>query len=218
MRIAIIGAGTLGSALSRAAVKAGHTVVVTDKEPHQAAAVAGDTGASAADDTAAAIDGADVVVLAVPRTALVAVAQGLAQAAPGKVVVDATNPPATSTEQLIERRYRGPRHLAVMASAAELQQRLPGAPVVKAFNTILASRYASPTEDGTPLDAFYAGDDERAKAVVAELAGSLGFRPVDVGGLRHARALEEMALLNVSLNARSGWSGRSAWKLVGPIG
>lgn len=48
-------------------------------------------------------------------------------------------------------------------------------------------------EDGRPLDGFYAGDDEAAKQTVAELLTSLGFRPIDAGGLRMARSLEEPA-------------------------
>ena len=88
--------------------------------------------------------------------------------------------------------------------------------MVKAFNTVFAARHASPTEQGVPLDGFLAGDDEAAKAVVAELVGSLGYRSIDAGGLRMARALEEMAFLNITLNARNGWPWQSGWKLVGP--
>lgn len=61
-----------------------------------------------------------------------------------------------------------------------------------------------------------AGDDADAKARVADVATSLGFAPVDAGGLRLARALEEMAFLNITLNATNGWAWQSAWQLVGP--
>ena len=102
-------------------------------------------------------------------------------------------------------------------SAAELlQQQLPGASVVKSLNTVFASRYANPTEDGQPLDALLAGDDAEAKATIAQLLDSIGFHPVDAGGLRMARALEEIAFLNISLNAGNGWSWQSAFQLVGP--
>ena len=87
---------------------------------------------------------------------------------------------------------------------------MPGASVVKAFNTIFASRHAAPTEDGMPLDAFIAGDDSAAKTTVAELATSLGYRPIDAGGLRMSRSLEEMAFLNITLNAANGWPWQSA--------
>jgi predicted dinucleotide-binding enzyme len=55
-----------------------------------------------------------------------------------------------------------------------------------------------------------------AAATVAQLLTSLGFRPVDAGGLRMARSLEELAFLNITLNVRNGWSWQSAWKLAGP--
>jgi predicted dinucleotide-binding enzyme len=60
-----------------------------------------------------------------------------------------------------------------------------------------------------------AGDDAAAKARVAELATSLGFAPVDAGGLRFARSLEEIAFLNITLNASNGWAWQSAFQLVG---
>jgi predicted dinucleotide-binding enzyme len=90
--------------------------------------------------------------------------------------------------------------------------------VVKAFNTILAGRLNDPVVDGVPLDGFYAGDDEAAKSVVAELIAALGFRPLDVGALPVARALELMAFINIGLNMRNGWSWQTGWKLLGPAG
>lgn len=129
--------------------------------------------------------------------------------ADGKVIIDSTNPLNETYSDL---------ETPGSSAAEQLQPRAGGASVVKAFNTILASRHANPTEGGTPLDAFYAGDDDTAKSTVAELATSLGYRPVDAGGLRMARSLEEMAFLNITLNARNDWSWQSGWKLVGPTG
>lgn len=209
MKIAVIGAGNVGAALSRAAVQAGHAVTIAAVHPEHAATVAADTGAVAAASSVDAVTGTDVVVLAVPGSAVASVAGELAGAVSGQVVVDATNPLNDSVTDLV---IQG-------ASAAEdLQALLPGVPVVKAFNTVFAARHANPTEQGDPLDAYYAGDDEAAKATVAAFAASLGFHPIDAGGLRMARALEEMVFLNITLNAAIGWSWQSAWKLVGPTG
>lgn len=83
---------------------------------------------------------------------------------------------------------------------------------------MFAANQASPEIDGTPLDGYIAGDDEAAKRTVAELLGAIGYRPIDVGGLSAARALQHMAFLNITLNARNGWPWRSGWKLVGPTG
>jgi 8-hydroxy-5-deazaflavin:NADPH oxidoreductase len=49
-----------------------------------------------------------------------------------------------------------------------------------------------------------------------ERGASLGYRPIDAGGLRMARTLEEMALLNIVLDVRNGWTWQTGWKLVGP--
>jgi NADPH-dependent F420 reductase len=209
MHVAIIGAGNVGSALSKAAVAAGHTVSVSATSPEKAAAVAAETGARPAVNNVDAVTDADIVVLAVPGSAVTAVADELAPAVSGKVVVDATNPlNATFTDLDIEE----------TAAAQTLQRHLPDARVVKAFNTVFAGRLSSPVEQGVPLHLFHAGDDADAKKTVSEFAASLGFRPIDAGGLRMARALEEMAFLNISLNASQGWSWQSGWALLGPTG
>ena len=209
MRIAVIGAGNVGGALARAAVAAGHDVVLSAAHPDKGRATAGAVGARAADSNTAAVEGAQVVVLAVPGTSAAAVAGELAPALDGAVVVDATNPLNESYSDLA---------IAGTSGAEAVQQAVGAVPVVKAFNTVFAGRYAAPTEAGTPLQVLLAGDDATAKAkgTVAELATSLGFAPVDAGGLRQARALEEMAFLNITLNATKGWAWQSAWQLVGP--
>ena len=207
MKIAIVGAGKVGGGLSAAATKAGHNVVISAADPASAAKTAADTGATAAASNAEAVQGAEVVVLAVPHSAVAQVVANLGAALDGKTVVDATNPLNDSYSDLT----------TTGVSAAEaLQQQAPDAKVVKALNTVFASRYATPTEDGQPLDAFLAGDDIDAKAQVSELVASLGLRPVDLGGLRMARTLEELAFANISLNAGNGWTWQSAFRLVGP--
>lgn len=207
MRIAIIGAGNVGGGLAGASTTAGHDVVLSATDPAGVRETAARTGARAATSNADAVDGAELVVFAVPGSAVAGIAAELTEALTGKVVVDATNP--------LNDTYTGLTTAGV--SAAELlQQQLPGALVVKSLNTVFASRYAAPTQDGQPLDALLAGDDADAKATVATLVESIGFHPVDAGGLRMARALEEIAFLNISLNAGNGWSWQSAFQLVGP--
>lgn len=207
MRIAIIGAGNVGGGLAGAATTAGHDVVISAGDPTSARATAERTGAVAANSNRQAVQAADVVVLAVPNGAVAGIAAELAGVLIGKVVVDATNP--------LNDTYTGLTTDGV--SAAELlQQWLPGAAVVKSLNTVFASRYGNATEGGQPLDALIAGDDATAKSTVAALVESIGFHPVDAGSLRMARSLEEIAFLNISLNAGNGWSWQSAFTLVGP--
>jgi len=207
MKIAIIGAGKVGGAVATGAVTAGHVVTVTDADAAAAHSTADRSGAQASSELAGAVAEADVVVLAVPYGALSDVASQIASGAQGKVVIDATNP--------LKPDYSG---LAVSgrSGAEEVQDLLPGAKVVKAFNTTFASNQATGSVDGLQLDGFHASDDKGAKAVVAELLSGLGYRPVDAGPLSAAQALEHMAFLNISLNATNCWSWRSGWKLVGP--
>lgn len=207
MRIAIIGAGNVGGGLADAATTAGHDVVLSASNPASAQQVAARTGATAVNSNAEAVEGADLVVLAVPGSSVAGIGAELAEALSGKVVVDATNPIDDTFTDLTT---------TGVSSAEQLQQLLQRATVVKSLNTVFASRYGNPAEDGQPLVALIAGDDANAKAGVARLVESIGFCAVDAGGLRMARALEEIAFLNISLNARNGWTWQSAFQLVGP--
>lgn len=207
MQIAIIGAGNVGGALATTAVKSGHTVTLAATDADKVGQAAAAAGANAATSNLDAVRDAEIVVLAVPHAAVAGIAAELGEALQGKVVVDSTNPLNDTFSDLVT---------SGRSAAEELQDALPGVPVVKAFNTIFAGRHGNPTEVGLPLDAFIAGDDADAKAKVGELAGSLGYRVIDAGSLRMARSLEEMAFLNISLNAANGWVWQSGWKLVGP--
>jgi predicted dinucleotide-binding enzyme len=208
VRIAVIGAGNVGTTLARAAIAAGHSVTISAAHPDRARTAAEATGATAAASSGEAARGADMVIVAVPYPALRDVAADLDDLVSGVAVVDVTN--------TLKPDFSG---LATETSAAEeLQQLLPGASVVKAFNTVLGPNQANPVVDGVTLDGFFAGDDQAAKAKVAELLEAIGYRPLDVGGLSAARGLEYMAFLNIGLNARNGWPWRSGWKLVGTTG
>ena len=205
MKIAIIGAGNVGSALGASAVKAGHTVSISASKAESAERAAGESGARAARTNREAVEGAEMVILAVPGDAVDAVIGELGDALSGLIVVDVTN--QMSPEALCE------------SAAERIQKKAPKARVVKAFNTAFAVHHADPQVDGTSVDAFAAGDDAEAKAAVLRLADQIGFRAVDAGGLKMARALEGMALLNIQLNMRGDdWSWQSGWKLVGPTG
>lgn len=202
MKIAVIGAGNVGKALGSSMVRAGHHVTVSASTPDSAQAAAREIGASAASSNSDAVRSAEVVVLAVPFVgAGDDVASEIADEAAGKVIVDATNP--------VKPDYSG---LATdgTSAAEEFQRRLPGASVVKAFNTIFAANQANPRPE---IDAYVAGDDEEAKQKVVELEKSMGFTPVDVGPLAQARYLEGMAWINIGLNAANGWGWSSIWRL-----
>lgn len=85
------------------------------------------------------------------------------------------------------------------SGAEELQQKVPAAKVVKAFNTVFASTMDSGTARGEQISALVAADDDEAKHTAMELASSIGFDAVDAGPLQSARLLEPMALQNILL-------------------
>ncbi len=176
MDITIIGAGNVGKALTGSAIRVGHSVTLSSASGESARLAAGLMGAGAAASNREAVDGAEVVVLAVPYSAVEDILDEVGEALDGKILVDATNP--------LKPDYSG---LATggASGAEEIQARVPGARVVKAFNTQFAARQAEPTVSGLRADGFVAGDDAQAKAAVLGLVEAIGFNPVDAGGTRH---------------------------------
>src|SRR5215213_8433075 len=108
MRIAIVAAGNVGTALSAAAVAAGHDVAVSATTKENAEEAAAAAGARAAADNADAVNGAEIVVLALPHAAVAEVANELGPALAGKVVVTRPTPstPPSRTWSRWERRPR----------------------------------------------------------------------------------------------------------------
>lgn len=206
MKVAIIGAGNVGTALATSFKRAGHEVIIASRDPEDAGAVAVATGARVAESNAAAAAEAELVVLAVPFSSAADVAREIAPAVAGKPVVDTTNRMSFGAA--------GPEIDTSSSNAEDLAALLPEAHVVKAFNTLFASKQLDPTSAGVELDGFVAGDDAAAKAHVLELVASIGLHPVDVGPLSRARQLEGLAFLNIALNVAHGGAWQSGWKLI----
>jgi predicted dinucleotide-binding enzyme len=207
MRVAIIGAGNVGSSLAASISRTRHSVLISSSDPADARSVAEATGANAAASNADAARGADVVILAVPTASVVQTARDLGAALDGKVVVDVANRPTPDPSGALQS----------LSIAEELQAALPKARVVKAFNTAFASRQVDPAVEGQIVDGYVAADDDAARTKVLALVESIGFRPIDAGALAVARTLEGMAWLNISLQLKNGLPWQSGWKLVGPV-
>jgi 8-hydroxy-5-deazaflavin:NADPH oxidoreductase len=206
MKVAIIGAGNVGTALATSIARAGHDVIITSRDPEDAASAAAASGARVASSNADAAAEADVVIPAVAFQDVAAVASEIAAPAVGKPVVDVSNRIGFGAD--------GPEIDTTSSNAEALATLLPKSSVVKAFNTLFASKQIDPFTDGVQLDGFVAGDDASAKAKVLELVRSIGLRPIDVGPLVRARQLEALAFLNMALNIVNQGSWQSGWKLV----
>lgn len=209
MRIAVIGAGRVGQSLAGAFTRAGHEVILSASSPESAREKAQLVGASAAASSREAVERADVVVLAIWYRQHEAVAADIVDAAHGKIVVDVSDPVTADMSGLATE--GGP------SAAERLAERLPGARIVKAFNTVFATVQAHPDLHGVIADAFVAADDPEAKRTVLDLAASIGLRPIDAGPLRYARYLEAVGCLGIFLNLTNDWPRpwNTVWKLVG---
>jgi NADPH-dependent F420 reductase len=207
MDIAIIGAGNVGTALATSFTRAGHSVTISSRDAEHSRAAAAASGARIAASSLDAVRDADVVVLAVWIDSVPDIAAEIADATAGKTIVDVTN--------RISFGPNGPEIDTSTSNAEAIAARFPASPVVKAFNTLFASRQVDPVVDDVRLDGFVAGDDPAAKDGILALVRSIGLEPVDVGPLARARQLEGPAFLNMALNITNDGGWQSGWKLVG---
>ena len=211
--VTIIGAGNMARGIATRLLAGGAQVQILSPDARDAASLAGEL----AERGGGSVSGAgveqpptgEVVVLATPYEGALEIADARAEELAGKVVVDITNPVDWSS---FDRLVTPPD-----SSAAEvIAGRLPGARVVKAFNTTFAGTLVEGEVVGMPLDVLLAGDDEGAKAEVASLVEAGGMRAVDAGPLRRARQLEHLGFLHMALQDTLGAGGGSAVKFVTP--
>jgi predicted dinucleotide-binding enzyme len=178
-RIGIIGAGRLGQAMARTAVRAGRSVALANSrgpETLTAAISALGEGVSAATVDEAASAG--IVVIAVPWDRVPEAVHGIDWS--GRVVVDATNDWAADD-------LRGRTSSEVVADL------VAGARVVKAANTLGADVLGSdPHAAGGKRVIFVSGDDPGAKAQVVALFRDAGFAVIDLGDLATGGAMQQI--------------------------
>ena len=212
MKIGILGTGDVGQSLAKGLIGLGHEVMIGSRESggdKLGKAVASVGGGARGGTFAEAAAFGEMVALCCLGAAIESV---LGLAGPknlaGKVLIDATNPLDFS---------RGfPPRLSSMedGSAGQMVQRLaPGARVVKAFNTAGNTTYVNPSYVGGPPDMFICGDDDTAKAAVAEICKGFGWGVIDLGGIDASHYLEVMCIVWVLHGARSGQWGH-AFKML----
>ena len=189
--ISIIGLGNMAGALAGRALAGGNAVEIIGRDRAKAEELAAALGGATV-GTAGAAPAGDIVVLAVPYTSAAAVVSEYGDALRGKVIIDITNPVSSD--------FKGFVTPDGSSGAQEIAKAAPaGAHVVKAFNTLFSNVLAAGPAEGRPLDVFIAGDDAQAKTRVSAFIESLGLRPMDTGELPMARALENVALLELGL-------------------
>ena len=205
MRIAIIGAGSVGATLGRAWIKHGEDVIWGLRNPQDPkyAALPKDRVKRQPKPSKEA----EVVVVATPWPAAEAAIKSLGSLA-GKVVIDCMNPLGMGPDglQLV---------LGFNVSAGEqVASWVPGAFVFKTLNTTGAGNMAKADDYSVKPVMLVAGDDAGRKPVVMELVGKLGFEPVDAGPLKNARLLEPFAMVWIDQAMKRGRGRDFAFALV----
>ncbi|MGP6155924.1 MAG: NADPH-dependent F420 reductase [Vulcanimicrobiaceae bacterium] len=94
-----------------------------------------------------------------------------------------------------------------------VQQLLPDARVVKAFNTVGNALFVHPKLSAKP-DMFVAGNDAAAKAEVGKICEGWGWGVVDLGGIESARYCESLAMTWI-INGFRNNAWNVAFKLIG---
>jgi predicted dinucleotide-binding enzyme len=184
MTIGIIGAGNIGQAVAKRLANAGIPAsIANSRGPKSLSSIGLGASITAAEIKVAAK--ADVVFLAVPWAVHADAVAGLASW-DGRIVVDAMNAASVGPEGL------RPFDLGGRPSSQVVADRLTGARVVKAFNTLPAPVLASdPHTNGGRRVLFVSGDDAPAKHEVAQLIDRLGFVAIDLGDFEMGRRLQE---------------------------
>lgn len=196
MKVLVIGAGNMASGFAKQLTAAGHQVLVTARDAAKAQALAQQFGAEVV-AAAGAANAVDAIVVATPYEAAVAALRSVGDLQ-GKIVIDLINPLTPD--------YMGLTVGHSTSAAEEIAKSVPGAEIVKGFNTVFAQVLAEGADfgDDQKVTVFLASDSERAKQTARALAESMGFQVMDAGGLKNARYLEPLAGLNIYFGYGAG--------------
>jgi len=183
--IGTIGAGRIGSTIGGLWVKSGHKVLFSSRHPEELKDLVAGLGPLAQAGTVEqAIAFGDVVLLTVPYGALPQIGRDYTTQLKGKIVLDTCNAASARDGAVADE---------VEANSIGLisQKYLPGARLVRAFNTMSYKIFASEANRPDPkLAVPIAGDDQDAVRVAAVLVRDAGFDPVVVGKLADAKLFQ----------------------------
>jgi hypothetical protein len=201
MKISILGSGNIGSTLAEKWLYAGHEVTFGVRDPGSAKTAAALDKARGAmvDNIATAISVGDVIVWAVPGAIVENLAQEHAARLANKIMIDTTNKVGAMD----------------MSAIAVLTTHVPTSRVYRAFSTLGWENFAKPQLGGISIDLFFCGlDDAEARQVVENLITAVGLRPVYIGGLEQAPALDGLTRLWFALVFGQKHSRRLAFKMM----
>lgn len=193
MRLGILGSGLMGAKLGRIWAACGHDVTFAySRTPAKLDRLASETGGTAG-SVSDAVQGADVLLLAVHWSRIDDVLDQAGDLA-GMIILNCVVPlDDTNTDLVVGTSTSG---------AEQLAMKRPKARWVSCFNTSPSESFA-PVFAGKGVGArpqlLVYGDDEGAKKVARSLIRDVGFEPLEAGGLRTARFVEPFAMVTAEL-------------------
>ncbi|KAM4704844.1 metalloreductase STEAP4 [Rhinophrynus dorsalis] len=173
--ICIFGTGDFGRSLGFKLLQCGYSVIYGSRNPQSSNLTP--KGAEVLSHSEAA-QKSSIIILAVHREQYDFL-KNLTKTLEGKVLVDVSN--NLKINQYPE------------SNAEYLANMVPGAKVVKAFNTVSAWALQSGTLDAS-RQVFVCGDDTKSKQLVMDIVRSLGLTPLDQGSLLAANEVENYPL------------------------
>ena len=194
LRIAILGAGDVGSTLGRKWAKAGHSVAFGVKNPasERAQRLREDLGEHILiGSPAEALAQSDIVLLAVSGSVVDELIADNAELLDHKIIIDATNK-LIKGQTAATNQWQGSGSLN---SLSALQVHAPHAQVYRAFNSYAWEAFADPLYQGVQADLFYCGPEGEALMVVEQLIAEIGLRPMRLGDLDQIEVVDNILRL-----------------------
>jgi predicted dinucleotide-binding enzyme len=201
MNIAILGAGRIGGTLGKKWAAAGHTIIFGMRDPQKPRTqelIQSLRGQASAGSIAGAIAFGEVVLFAVPGSAMDEIIVNHAAALNGKIIIDAANKIGA----------------AVVNSLPAFTTQTPHAQVFRAFNNLGWENFENPLYDGTPADLFFSGPDGQPREKVEQLIADVGLRPVYLGGPELTGLVDELFKLWFTLVSGRNMGRQIAFKLL----
>lgn len=199
MKVTVLGTGNVGSTLGKKWAASGHDVVfgVRDVTAVKARSLLAETAVSVA-PVAEAIAAGELIVFAIPGTAVAETALAHQQKLNGKIIIDATN-------KIRE---------ADMNCFAAFASHTPQAHLFRAFNSLGWENFANPLFNGEPADHFYCGDSGPAQTAVHSLIADIGLRPIYLGGRDQVAVVDNLVRLYFALAMGQGYGRHLAFKTL----
>lgn len=213
MKIGVIGSGIVGRVLASAFIQEGNQVMLGSRNPAKDEMVqwksANEKGLTGTFEETATFG--EMIVLAIAgRVSLSVIELAGKKNFSGKIVIDATNPISEAPPVNGILSFFTTLNESLMEC---LQNSLPEAKFVKAFNSVGFAMMYKPDLNGQQPTMFICGNDAEAKTVVTGILQQFGWETEDMGVADAARAIEPLSiLLCIPGFLRNNWT--HAFKLL----